>query len=173
MTGYHIDLLRLGLEILGFGGVIFGLWSAKNALQTNIALDFFRRYDELSRNYPEASISWGRHARLDALTAEQQKEFRDFARRYANLCSEEFALHRKGRVPGDIWQIWSSEMSARFAQPIWRDAWTSLRDDHSTFRPFQSFIDKACGLPANDTNPDTGVPSRRLAAVQVPQPDRG
>ncbi|MGD9667846.1 MAG: hypothetical protein AB7U75_02200 [Hyphomicrobiaceae bacterium] len=135
-----VDIVRLGVEVLGFGGVIYGFYKQRQTLQTNVALDFFRRYDEITQALPEEIRGLSPEASMADLSPEHRHIFMNFMRRYLNLCSEEFALRSMGRIQGDIWKIWSDEIEAAFARKAWREAWGKLRGEFASYPKFETFI---------------------------------
>jgi hypothetical protein len=52
LTRNEIDLLSVTVQALGFVGVIWGLWQNRRTLQTQVALEFFRRYEALTATMP-------------------------------------------------------------------------------------------------------------------------
>lgn len=61
---------------------------------------------------------------------------------YANLCSEEFALNKKKRIPPDIWDIWFAGIRENFETKLWRDAWRLVRIEYTTHLAFCNWMDE-------------------------------
>jgi len=61
---------------------------------------------------------------------------------YGNLCSEEFALWRQGRIPADIWEVWKDAIRENFESEIWRATWSEVSREYASFEPFMHFMKK-------------------------------
>lgn len=69
---------------------------------------------------------------------------------YLNLCSEEFALYAKGRLPTDVWQVTVREIEGNFTKPLWQSLWHGLRPGYQSQPDFAAMIDaivKRHGVP--------------------------
>jgi hypothetical protein len=55
---------------------------------------------------------------------------------YGNLCSEEFALYKEGRIPNEIWKIWRQGIKENFETAIWREAWHLVAVEYQSYRSF-------------------------------------
>lgn len=89
------------------------------ALQTQVALEFFRRYADISKAMPDhlrfAKYPWNN-------SPPSEEEYRKIIRsmiEYGNLCSEEFALRQKRRIPKDLWEVWVDGIRENFEAEIW------------------------------------------------------
>jgi hypothetical protein len=111
-------------------------------LQTYVALDFFKRYEAWNEDAPYALDE---RTRLDDLDDQTRNEVLHSVVRYANLCSEEFALYKARRVPRDIWEIWDYGIRQNFQKPIWREAWAEKRKEYDSYRVYQEYVDKIVG----------------------------
>jgi hypothetical protein len=123
---------------LGLAGSVWGLWQQKRVLQTYVALDFFKRYDAWLIEMPEVLRSGSSLTSLDEPT---RRSVLQAVLRYANLCSEEFALHRRGRVPHDVYSVWAAGMRSYFERPIWRECWGTVRNQYDAYPDFKRYVD--------------------------------
>jgi hypothetical protein len=138
----------LGIVATGFGafltmlGTIMTLRRNTRVLQTHVALEFFRRYADISKSMPDRL----RFAKYEKSTSPPpDEEWRQIARsmiEYGNLCSEEFALWRQGRIPADIWEVWKDAIRENFEAQIWRDTWAEVSREYASFEPFMDFMKK-------------------------------
>jgi hypothetical protein len=103
----------IGSAIIATGTIVAALITARRYLkiyQTHVSMDFFRRYAEISQRMPDRlRLSKIRSKSLRLPVEVQPDEWPAIARsmiEYGNLCSEEFALHKEGRIPNEIWKIW-------------------------------------------------------------------
>jgi hypothetical protein len=103
---------------------------------------FFKRYEAWNEDAPYALY---KSSCLEDLNDKTRSEVLHSVLRYANLCSEEFALYKAGRVPHDIWEIWNYGIQQNFQQPIWRQAWAEKRKEYDSYRAFQDYVDKIVG----------------------------
>ena len=60
---------------------------------------------------------------------------------YGNLCSEEFALHKEGRIPNEIWKIWRQGIKGNFETSVWREAWRLVAVEYQSYRSFYAFME--------------------------------
>jgi hypothetical protein len=54
---------------------------------------------------------------------------------------EEFALHRQGRVPRDVYSIWAAGMRSYFERSIWRECWGTVRNQYDAYPDFKRYVD--------------------------------
>lgn len=87
------DMIAAVAQVLGFGGIIWGLAQNRRTLQTQVALEFYRRFAEITDRMPvelRLASAAGPHwaAIQDPLRAQMQVSMLS----YLNLSAEEFAL---------------------------------------------------------------------------------
>ena len=123
-------------------GTLLTLRRHTRVFQTYVALEFFRRYADISKAMPDRL----RFAKYEANTSPvSDEEWRQITRsmiEYGNLCSEEFALWEQGRIPTDIWQVWKDAIRENFETEIWRATWAEVSREYESFKPFMSFMKK-------------------------------
>jgi hypothetical protein len=123
-------------------GTLLTLRRHTRVFQTYVALEFFRRYADISKAMPDRL----RFAKYGADTSPvSDEEWRHITRsmiEYGNLCSEEFALWEQGRIPTDIWQVWKDAIRENFETEIWRATWAEVSREYESFKPFMSFMKK-------------------------------
>lgn len=99
------NMIAAVAQVLGFGGIIWGLAQNWRTLQTQVALEFYRRFAEITDRMPvelRLASSGGPHWATiqDPLRGQMLVSMLS----YLNLSAEEFALYEKGRLPKDVWQ---------------------------------------------------------------------
>lgn len=60
MDGIDWDMIAAVAQVLGFGGIIWGLAQNRRTLQTQVAMEFYRRFAEIMDRMParaQAGIS--------------------------------------------------------------------------------------------------------------------
>jgi len=105
--------------VAGFIGTFITLRRQTQVFQT-VALEFFRRYADISKGMP-GQLRLAKYGADDSPIPDE--EWRQITRsmiEYLNLCSEEFALWKQGRVPGEIWELWKGGLRENFEAEIWR-----------------------------------------------------
>lgn len=125
------------------GGSLWGLLQQRKAVQTLVALDFCKRYEAWNEDAPFEIMEAQSLAELDE---ERRKSILHSVERYANLCSEEHALWKQGRVPKDIWAVWEHGIRQNFERPLWREAWSAVRVEYDSTPGFQKFVDRIAGV---------------------------
>src|SRR5262245_11019111 len=110
------------------------------ALQTQVALEFFRRYADISKTMPDR-LRFAKYEEDNSpLSDEDRRKLRRSMIEYGNLCSEEFALWQKGRIPDDIWEVWQDGISENFETAIWRSTWAEVSREFESFVAFMKFM---------------------------------
>jgi hypothetical protein len=99
------DLVQALVQVVGFGGVVWGLVENRRALQTQVAMEFYRRFADISARMPNELRLAAHGAKAygdlpEAIRVESVRSLID----YLNLSSEEFSLYTKGRLPTDAWE---------------------------------------------------------------------
>jgi len=121
-----------------------GLWITLRGIRDQLWLQTFqeytRRYSEIVRDLPSDSRRPGSGFSLDALTAEERGRVLNAARAYLNLTSEEFFLHRRGRIDNETWEIWRTGISATIRLPWLQLAWQELEVEYSYFKDYCRFV---------------------------------
>ena len=75
------------------------------------------------------------------LASDNKDEIINAARAYLNLCSEEFFLHRRGRIDGETWGIWLTGMRETARLPWIGGTWQQVRDEYRYYPEFCEFFD--------------------------------
>lgn len=52
MDGIDWDMIAAVAQVLGFGGIIWGLAQNRRTLQTQVAMEFYRRFAEIGDRMP-------------------------------------------------------------------------------------------------------------------------
>lgn len=135
------EMVSAVTQVLGFGGIIWGLAQNRRSLQTQVALDFYKRFADLSDRMPcELRIPTA-EASLSSLSEPVRSQVIRSMMSYLNLCCEEYALFLKGRLPQDVWEVSRKEIVANFKQPLWRDAWTWVKPRYASDPEFMRLME--------------------------------
>jgi hypothetical protein len=136
------NMISAVTQVLGFGGIIWGLAQKRRSLQTQVALDFYKRFADLADRMPSELRLPAGDARLSSLSEPVRSQVVRSMMSYLNLCCEEYALLLKGRLPQDVWDVSRKEIEANFKQPLWRDAWTSVKRRYESDPEFTKFMER-------------------------------
>lgn len=138
----------IGSSIIAIGTIAAALITANRYLkiyQTHVSMEFFRRYAEISQRMPDRlRLSKIKNPSVAASHEVSPEEWPAIARsmiEYGNLCSEEFALHKEGRIPREIWKIWREGIKENFETAIWRNAWRLVSIEYQSYRSFFAFME--------------------------------
>jgi hypothetical protein len=136
----------LGITVTGIGafltmlGTIMTLRRNTRVLQIQVALEFFRRYADISKSMPDR-LRFAKYKKSTSpLSDDKRHQITRSMIEYGNLCSEEFALWRQGRFPADIWEVWKDAIREYFEAEIWRATWSEVSREYASFEPFMDFM---------------------------------
>lgn len=137
------NMISAVTQVLGFGGIIWGLAQNRRSLQTQVAIDFYKRFADLAERMPvELRLPSG-DGRLSSLSEPVRSQVVKSVMSYLNLCSEEYALFLRGRLPQDVWDVSRKEIEANFESTLWRDAWELVKPRYMSDPEFVRFMDGA------------------------------
>lgn len=143
LTRNEIDLLSVTVQALGFVGIIWGLWQNRRTLQTQVALEFFRRYEALTATMPvKLRLPEFESLSLASVPPDERQQIQVAVIQYLNLSSEEHLLFERGRIARDIWAIAGAEIRQNFRKPLWQDIWRTVRSEYASAPNFLAFIDR-------------------------------
>lgn len=136
------NMIAAVAQMLGFGGIIWGLAQNRRTLQPQVALEFYRRFAEITDKMPVAlrlASSAGPHWATiqDPLRGQMLVSMLS----YLNLSAEEFALYQKGRLPKDVWQVTIREIEGNFAKPLWQSIWQDVKAGYASQPDFAALIE--------------------------------
>ena len=135
-----LDHLQLLAIIAGFVGTFLTIRRQTRVFQTYVALEFFRRYAEISKAMPDRLRLAKYASDTSPMSDEEQRSIIRSMIEYVNLCSEEFALWEQGRIPAEIWEIWTNGIAEHFETEIWRAAWAEVSPAYDSYKPFMRFM---------------------------------
>jgi hypothetical protein len=146
----HSAILSLiGSMVIAIGTIAAAVITARRYLsiyQTHVAMEFFRRYAEISQRMPDRlRLSKLSSAALALPATIDNQEMALIARsmiEYGNLCCEEFALQAQGRIPTEIWETWKEGIAENFETAVWRDAWKLVAVEYRSYETFSAFMDR-------------------------------
>ena len=135
-------------QVVGFVGIVWCLYLNWRTLQTYVTMDFYRRFADVVVRMPtELRLAGYNGQRFMGLPEEKKTAVALSLIEYLNLCSEEFALYRSGRLASDAWNITSTEIERNFTSPLWRDVWTHIRREYESTKEFADYIDSRAAVP--------------------------
>ena len=142
MFGVDWDMVAAIAQVLGFAGVIWGLAQNRRTLQTQVALEFYRRFKDIADRMPlDLRLSTESNRVWNEVAEPKRSQMLISMLSYLNLCSEEFGMYQRGRLPRDVWKVTTREIEGNFAHPLWRDIWRDVRGQYDSHSPFAAFID--------------------------------
>ena len=153
MFGVDWNMVAAITQVLGFGGIIWGLAQNRRTLQTQVALEFYRRFAEIAERMPiELRLASSGSTNWPDVQDPSRSQMLVSIMSYLNLSAEEFALHRKGRLARDVWQVTSREIEANFATPLWGSIWKEVRSGYTSQPEFAALIDAIVARSARPLN---------------------
>lgn len=128
--------------VVGFASTLLTIRRQTQVLQTQVALEFFKRYADVTAAMPDSLRLAKYYSPKVELSDAEWGQITRCMISYGNLCSEEFALWEKGRIPKDIWKLWVSGMNENFEAPLWRLAWKKVIREYGSYEDFVKFMEK-------------------------------
>jgi hypothetical protein len=140
MMSIAIQIATLVTTLIGFGGMIFAVWSFRKTLHANVMMTYAERFAKLMDNLPrEIFLPSVSNQPLSPLTPEQKLT----CLKYFNLTLEEFYLWKKGYFPKDLWQVWEGDIRKLLADPLMRLEWGNLKDSFKGDKDFSAFVEES------------------------------
>jgi len=92
---------------------------------------------------------------MASLPVHERERILSVMRRYLNLCSEEYYLHKKGKIDNQTWDIWKTGIRDTIRLPCFDNVWGTMRCEYNYFAEFCRFMDDLVTLsgyrePTND-----------------------
>ena len=114
--------------------IIVAIFSLIRQLQSQFFAEYTRRYSELMDSMPLEFFDPQLSNSIE-LDAEMLKK----CRLYYDLSSEEFELHRQGRLNRRVWRYWEAGICDIVNLPVFAKAWSEKLCSQYN-EPFQDFI---------------------------------
>lgn len=140
---FVIKIGTLISAIVGILTLIIGIRIYRRQTNTQIFLEYTKRYSEIMESFP----SDARSARL-SLTGEmpgRSDELSIAILRYLNLCSEEYYLWKRHYLANDLWGIWEHELKRTLKSPLIVREWRNLRSEFLSYPEFLKFVENIHG----------------------------
>ena len=118
--------------------VVLGLRAVRRELWLHTFTSFADRYDHVFQELPEHSRVMGYD--LSVAPASERDAIIRVARRYLNLCAEEYFLNQSGYLNEKCWKIWSKWIANTFRIPALRQAYDYVKDEFYADPDFLLFI---------------------------------
>jgi hypothetical protein len=131
----------LGAVFVAAVSILVTLKGIRDQLWLHMFSEYTKRYSEIVKSLPSESRRPGSDFRFEELSHEAQGEMLNVVRAYLNLCSEEYYLHRRGRIDRETWALWRLGMEETFRLPWMRQTWKLVRAEYVFFEEFNQFID--------------------------------
>jgi hypothetical protein len=126
--------------IVGFSGLVLGLYSYRRQMTVQILMKYTERYEGILDGFPEVATKY----RFDPnALPPQSAELTLSVLKYLNLCSEEFYLRKRGYLPKDVWQIWEGDILRMLGDELVRREWEVLRPQFLTHPSFLQYVETA------------------------------
>lgn len=135
-----IQIATLVTSLIGFGGLIFAVWSFRRTLHANVMMTYAERFTKLMDELPK-EIFLGPKSR--ECSPAETPELTFTCIKYFNLTLEEFYLQKKGYFPKDLWQIWEADIKELLAHPLIQREWSNLQDSFKNYAEFRAFVEEA------------------------------
>lgn len=112
-------------------------------MQDQLRSDFFADYTErfhnivlhLPINYDDPTFS------MKSLSNQAQETTIRYIRIYFDLCSEEYFLHKKGRLEDEVWKEWLQGMKYTMNLPVFKQIWDDYYRDTDYYTTFKVFVE--------------------------------
>lgn len=88
--------------------------------------EYTKRYQDIILNMPN--------------TDDDEAQVKKYMRLYFDLCSEEYHLYKRGRIPSDVWELWEDGMRLSIRRERYRRAWEQLKSEYETNADFLRFM---------------------------------
>ena len=88
--------------------------------------EYTKRYQDIILNMPN--------------TDDDEAQVKKYMRLYFDLCSEEYHLYKRGRIPSDVWELWEDGMRLSVRRERYRMAWEQLKSEYETNADFLRFM---------------------------------
>lgn len=143
----NLEALGIGLNLIILILTIFWLRSSNKSLKQSINQydnrlknDFFteytRRYQEIKLHLP---IGFFEENGLQEALGEDELRY---ARALFDLFSEEYYLHKSGKLEDEVWDEWKEEMLQTLKLPAVVTAWERLVVPSDQYSEFRAFINR-------------------------------
>jgi len=137
--------------IIGYGGlagvliaaitVIVTLRGIRDQLWLSTFSEYTARYSEVMEDVPFAARDPHGPFDLDSLPIDQRERVLGAVRKYANLCSEELFLYRRGRIDKETWNIWQTGIRDTMRTPCFGRGWELVRGEYEYYPAFREMMD--------------------------------
>ncbi|MBR1526817.1 MAG: hypothetical protein IJ640_09200 [Prevotella sp.] len=88
--------------------------------------EYTKRYQDIILNMPN--------------TDDDEAQVQKYMRLYFDLCSEEYHLYKRGRIPSDVWELWEDGMRLSVRRERYMRAWEQLKNEYKTNTDFLRFM---------------------------------
>jgi len=112
----------------------------KNQMWISIFSEYTKRYSEIIRELPNIASNPNLSA-LNKSSKQDTNKIMGLMRAYFDLCSEEYYLHRTGRIDSKTWSLWEKGLVYTVRLPTFVDAWKSIKREGYE-KAFVDYIDR-------------------------------
>lgn len=136
-----VALAQVAAVLLAAFAIIVTLRGVRDQLWVIVFTEYTKRYAETVSDLPsEARRPDGRFD-LNQLSGPDRDRAYNAMRGYLNLCSEEFYLHKRGRIDDETWEIWTLGIKDTMRPPWCRKTWEEIRGEYVYLKGFNEFMD--------------------------------
>lgn len=112
----------------------------KDQMWISIFSEYTRRYSEIIRDLPDAA-SDPQISALNKASRHEKDKIMGLMRAYFDLCSEEYYLHKTGKIDRKTWSLWEKGLVFTARLPTFVDAWKLIKVEGYD-EAFVEYIDK-------------------------------
>jgi hypothetical protein len=146
------EYATLGVQVVSIAvagaAVFFAVTGVGDQLRLQTFSEYTRRYGDIFGSLSSAARDPHADFSLEELEPTERDRHLNIARSYFNLCSEEFYLHRRGRIDRDTWGIWCRGMRDTMRSSWLRTTWDKIQDEYTYVDEFVDFFDETIGRRA-------------------------
>lgn len=136
----YFDFARLIIQIIGYSGIIISILMVYRQMHVGIFCEYTRRFNDIEQELSPLirdSIETKSYSEFDE---EQKRQIRNVLRKYLNMCSEEFHLHRSGFINKSTWKIWELGIKETLNISAMRAALNDVKDEYRYFDEFYKYL---------------------------------
>jgi hypothetical protein len=147
-----VALAQVAAVLVAAFAIIVTLRGVRNQLWVIVFTEYTKRYADIVRDLPAEARQPNSKFDLSQLSGADRDRAYNAMRGYLNLCSEEFHLHKKGRIDHETWEIWTLGIQDTMRPPWFRKTWEEIRGEYIYFKDFCQFMDECLGSPRSSAS---------------------
>lgn len=136
-----VALAQVAAVLVAAFAIVVTLKGLRNQLWVVVFTEYTKRYADIVKDLPSEARRPNGQFDLTKLSGDDHERAYNAMRGYLNLCSEEFFLHKKGRIDDETWRIWTLGMEDTMRPPWFRKTWEEIKDEYVYLKGFNEFMD--------------------------------